>query len=153
MLDFENELNGVSNALRDTATFVAKVTSETGIANVVGDSAAIFSGLAIAGGIFFALISGGASLPLSAAAAALGVTAAATTLSARIVKYKHVRTSAEKVKRLLDELEPKVKIVHDLFAELDVLLERLRSLQSHAHLKIWLESTEVDWALKAWKGG
>jgi hypothetical protein len=54
MLDLVNKQNGVSNALRGIATFVTKVTSGNGIAKVVGGCAAIFSRLAIAGGIFFA---------------------------------------------------------------------------------------------------
>jgi len=96
-----------SAALRMTANPTEKVASDTGITQVGGGSTGILSGLAIIGGILAAPLSAGVSLALTAVGVAGGVASTGTTITAKIVKEEHVRTSASKVKDALESHEPK----------------------------------------------
>ena len=128
---FFDERISVSRKLFCLAKHLDRVCSDTGIARTTGGSLSVAGGILALVALGLAPVTGGAS---TAALAAVGtgtfaaVAGAGATLTAAIIKDRHIRKAAAEVKEALEKLEAKDAIVCRLFDELNSNLEELSVL-------------------------
>ena len=84
------ERHDCAGVLRSCGNHIAKVVHDTGVARTAGGAVGVASGAMILGGLIAAPFTAGASLALTAGGVATGVGSAATTITAAIIKDKHV---------------------------------------------------------------
>ena len=103
------------------ANHIEKVAYDTGIARTTGGGLGIASGIIAIGGILAAPFTAGTSLALTVGGVATGVASATTTLTATVVKERHLKADVEAIKTLIDDLKGMDDIVNAEFAKLKVV--------------------------------
>lgn len=147
-----DERISVSRKLFCLAKHLDRVCSDTGIARTTGGSLSVAGGILALVALGLAPVTGGAS---TAALAAVGtgtfaaVAGAGATLTAAIIKDRHIRKAAAEVKEALEKLEAKDAIVCRLFDELNSNLEELSVLCQEKTVSEWI----LDSGKWLYKGG
>ena len=103
------------------ANHVEKVAYDTVFARATGGGLGTATGQMAIEGILAAPFTAGASLALTIGGVATGVASGATTLTATVVKERHLKADVEAIKTLIDDLKGMDDIVNAEFAKLKVI--------------------------------
>ena len=130
-------------SLRKAAEQLTKVSKDTGIAQTVGGSVGIASGLAILGGLGASVFTGGASLALALAAVggATGAASAATTITAHVIKSAWAKSESKKINRLFAELKTQDKVVVKFISDINGSIKTIEEHSERSDVTEWVKRT------------